>query len=69
LTKENDDSGVGPAPPETVRMWIELVNRMDAERLENFVTRIRRQWAADGMPELDAAVRARRAALEEKTDR
>jgi hypothetical protein len=64
-----DDTGVGPAPPETVRIWIKLVSRMDAGRLEAFVTRIRRQWSADGMPELDAAVRARRAAQDEERER
>jgi hypothetical protein len=61
----DEDSGVGPAPPETVQIWIDLVRRMDRERLESFVARIRREWSTELPPALDAAVRARLRELQE----
>jgi hypothetical protein len=40
----NDDTGVGPAPRETVALWVELVATMGPEEPPDFEERTFRQW-------------------------
>ena len=35
-----DDTGVGPAPPETVVIWVQLVGSMGLDELESFEHRM-----------------------------
>jgi hypothetical protein len=58
------DAGLGPAPPETVALWIRAVARMRREALESFVQRTWRTWDAESLRDLQVAVDARRAELD-----
>ena len=40
------DTGVGPAPPETVALWVNLVGMMGPDELADFEARTFRQWTA-----------------------
>jgi hypothetical protein len=64
IDEGNDDTGVGPAPPETVRIWIDVDQADGPRALESFVARIRREWSAELSPALREAVGARRRELE-----
>jgi len=65
MTSPNDDeeSGVGPAPPETVALWIERVQSMDLEQLADFEARTFRQWFPSSLGELRRAIDQRRKEL------
>jgi len=39
-----DDTGVGPAPPETVALWVKRVAIMRAEELDHFERRTFAAW-------------------------
>jgi hypothetical protein len=39
-----DDSGVGPAPPETVALWVKRVASMELDELGDFEARTFRGW-------------------------
>lgn len=59
----SDESGVGPAPPETVQMWCEAVKRMSREALDSFERRTFRQWDSDSLGVLRVAIQRRRQEL------
>ena len=40
----DQDSGVGPAPPETVATWVKLVASMGPDELADFEDRTFKQW-------------------------
>jgi hypothetical protein len=61
----NDESGVGAAPIETVRLWCELVRSMGPDELESFEARTFRQWDPASLGELRGAIRRRRQVLGE----
>jgi len=54
----DDDTGVGPAPPETVALWVRLVASMGPHELDDFE---RRTFAACGsLGDLRRAIQQRR---------
>jgi hypothetical protein len=46
-----------------MEVWIDAVVRMDAEVLDSFITRMRKNWAASALDPLEEAVARRRAEL------
>src|SRR5688500_1035610 len=40
----DEETGVGPAPPESVRLWCEMVKSMGPDELESFDRRTYRAW-------------------------
>jgi len=64
MTNNPDDTGMGPAPPETVELWIRAGKRMDRDILESFVRRTWATWDPASLGPLQEAVDARRAELD-----
>ena len=60
---EPNDTGVGPAPSETVALWVELVATMGPDELADFQTRTFRQWDRASLFELRRAIERRRREL------
>ena len=58
-----DETGVGPAPAESVRFWCEMVKSMGPDELESFERRTYRAWDCASLADLTAAIRRRRAQL------
>ena len=56
----NDDTGVGPAPPETVGLWVNLVATMGPDELADFEERTFRQNRASLFDPRRAIERRRR---------
>ena len=50
-----DDSGAGPAPPESVRLWCERVRSMRLDELADFEERTFRQWDCASLGDLRIA--------------
>jgi hypothetical protein len=59
----NDDTGVGPAPPETVTLWVNLVATMGPDELADFEERTFRQWDRASLFDLRRAIERRRREL------
>jgi len=59
----NDDTGVGPAPPETVALWVKLVASMNPDELVDFEERAFRQWDRASLSALRIAIDRRRREL------
>jgi uncharacterized protein YbdZ (MbtH family) len=59
-----DDTGMGPAPPETVALWVSAVRRTSREAIESFVQRTWARWDPASLGPVRAAVDARRAELD-----
>ena len=57
------DTGVGPAPPETVVLWLKLVATMGPDELADFEERTFRQWDPASLGGLRGAIRRRRQQL------
>jgi hypothetical protein len=55
----NDDTGVGPAPPETVALWVNLVATMGPDELADFEERTFRQWDRASLFDLRRAIERR----------
>jgi hypothetical protein len=60
----DDSLDPGPVPASLMALWVTAVSGMEAHTLESFYGRIRRTWAAAELAPLEAAVTARRRALE-----
>ena len=58
-----DDTGVGPAPPETVALWVELVASMGPDELADFEARTFNQWNRASLSALGIAIDRRRKEL------
>ena len=58
-----DETGVGPAPPESVRLWCEMVKSMGPDELESFERRTYRAWDRASLADLTPAIRHQRARL------
>jgi hypothetical protein len=58
-----DDSGVGPAPPETVRLWCERVRSMGLDELADFERRTFAAWDRESLGDLRIAIHRRRREL------
>ena len=54
------DTGVGPAPPETVRLWCERVKSMGPDELDDFERRTFKAWDRASLGELRRAIDRRR---------
>jgi hypothetical protein len=59
----NDDTGVGPASPETVALWVELVATMGPDKLADFEERTFRQWDRAALADVSIAIKRRRREL------
>ena len=59
----NDETGVGPAPPETVALWVKLVATMGPDELADFEERTFRQWERASLSALRIAIDHRRREL------
>jgi hypothetical protein len=57
------DAGVGPAPPETVALWVNLVASMGPDELADFDERTFRQWDRASLFDLRRAIDRRRREL------
>jgi hypothetical protein len=57
------DTGVGPAPPETVALWVERVKSMGPDELDDFERRTFRDWDRASLGGLRAAIERRRREL------
>ena len=55
-TQPNDGTGVGPAPPETVALWVKLVATMGPDELADFEERTFRQWDRASLSALRIAI-------------
>ena len=55
-----DDSGVGPASPETVALWVKRVAAMSADELADFEERTFRQWDRSSLGDVRRAIERRR---------
>jgi len=55
-----EDTGVGPAPPETVALWVKLVATMGPDELADFEARTFKQWARASLSALRTAIDRRR---------
>ena len=58
-----DDTGVGPAPPETIALWLQLIASMGPDELESFEERTFRQWERASLGDLRRAIERRRKQL------
>ena len=58
-----EDTGVGPAPPETVRLWVKLVATMGPDELADFEARTFKQWDRASLSALRIAIDRRRQEL------
>ena len=57
---EAPDIGVGPAPPESVRLWCDLVKSMGSDELDSFEQRTFATWDRSSLYELRIAIQRRR---------
>jgi len=53
-------TGVGPAPAETVALWVKLVATMGPDELADFEERTFRQWDRASLGDLRSAIERRR---------
>jgi hypothetical protein len=58
-----EDTGVGPAPPETVALWVKLVATMGPDELADFEARTFKQWDRASLSALRVAIDRRRKEL------
>ena len=54
---------MGPAPPETVRLWCDAVKSMGPGELESFAEQTYRQWDRVSLGNLRRAIEQRRREL------
>jgi len=59
----NDDAGVGPAPPDSVALWIKLAATMGPDELADFEARTFRTWDRGSLSALRIAIDRRRREL------
>jgi hypothetical protein len=62
-SRKTDDRGLGPAPPETVALWVKLVAAMGPDELHDFEERTFRQWDRTSLDDLRRAIERRRREL------
>jgi hypothetical protein len=60
---EPNDAGVGPAPPETIALWVEAVRSMGPDELSDFEERTFRQWDPALLGDVRSAIERRRKEL------
>ena len=59
----NDETGVGPAPVETVALWVSLVATMGPDAPADFEERTFREWDRESLFDLRRAIERRRKEL------
>src|SRR5262245_36724389 len=59
----HDDTGVGPAPVETVQLWVKLVATMGPDELADFEARTFTQWDRASLSAVRIAIDRRRREL------
>jgi len=59
----SDATGVGPAPVETVRMWVGLVAAMGPDELASFEERTFKTWDRASLGDVRCAIQQRRREL------
>ena len=59
----SEESGVGPAPPETVALWVKLVAAMGPDELDSFERRTFAAWERDSLGDVRIAIQRRRREL------
>jgi hypothetical protein len=60
MADEDQSSGVGPAPAETVRLWVHLVKSMGPDELDSFEQRTFVAWDRASLGDLRRAIQQRR---------
>ena len=63
MPQQDDGTGVGPAPPETVALWVKIVASMGPDELDSFEERTFRQWDPASLGALRSAIERRRGEL------
>ena len=63
VVEKPDDDGVGPAPPERVRLWVERVKTMGPDEIDDFERRTFRDWDRASLGDLRRAIERRRREL------
>jgi hypothetical protein len=63
VSEKAGDAGVGPAPPETVALWVQLVATMCPDELADFEDRTFRQWDRASLSVVRIAIDRRRREL------
>ena len=63
MPDQDDRTGVGPAPPETVALWVKIVASMGPDELDSFEERTFRQWDPASLGALRRAIERRRGEL------
>lgn len=63
VPQATDDTGVGPAPPETVALWVKLVGSMGPDELDDFERRTFATWDRASLGDLRQAIQRRRKEL------
>jgi hypothetical protein len=58
-----EDTGVGPAPPETLALWVKLVATMGPDELTDFEARTFKQWDRASLSAVRIAIDRRRRQL------
>ena len=61
--RDPDASGLGPAPPETVALWCDLVKSMGPDELESFAQRTFATWDRASLGDLRRAIERRQREL------
>jgi hypothetical protein len=59
----DNGNGVGPAPPETVALWVNLVTSVGPDELDSFERRAFAAWDRSSLSELRHAIDQRRREL------
>ena len=63
VSEQDEETGVGPAPPETVRLWCEMVKSMGPDELDSFERCTFAQWHRSSLGDLCSAIKWRRREL------
>jgi hypothetical protein len=61
--ERRNDTGVGPAPPETIALWVKLAATMGPDQLADFEERTFRQWDRASLSDVRIAIDRRRREL------
>ena len=57
MPEQGEETGVGPAPADTVRLWCDLVKSMGPDELESVERRTYAAWDRASLADLTAAIK------------
>lgn len=63
MSEDPQDTGVGPAPAETVALWVNRVPSMSPDELDDFERRTFAAWDRDSLGDVRRAIERRRRKL------